>query len=165
MDKPTTVTEYIAELPEDRRVAIQTIRETILGSLDKTLEEGIQYGMVGYYVPHSVYPAGYHCDPKQPLPFASIASQKNHIGLYLFCVYTDPELQAWFIEAWKKSGKKLDRGKSCVRVKDLDGVPLDVLSKLFKRARVKAFIKAYEGNLPPAVKKKRAEAARRKKTP
>ena len=87
--KATTVEQYLAELPEDRRKAIEAVRQVILKNLDKDYEEGIQYGMIGYYVPHRVYPAGYHCDPKQPLPFAGLASQKNYMSLYLMCVYGD----------------------------------------------------------------------------
>ena len=89
--KATTVEQYLAELPEDRRKAIEAVRQVVLKNLDKDYEEGMQYGMIGYYVPHRVYPAGYHCDPKQPLPFAGLASQKNHMALYLMCVYGDSD--------------------------------------------------------------------------
>jgi len=157
MNKPSTVSEYLDQLPQDRRDAIETLRKTILKNIDKPFEEGIQYGMVGYYVPHSVFPQGYHCDPKQPLPFASIASQKNHIGLYLFCVYMDEDLQAWFVDAWKKTGKKLDMGKSCVRAKSLDDIPLDVIAALFKRVKAKAFIAKYQDTLGKTAKKKVAK--------
>ena len=154
MAKPTTVDGYLKGLPADRRAALETLRTTIGKTIDKSLEEGIQYGMIGYYVPHSVYPAGYHCDPKQPLPFASIASQKNHIGLYLFCVYMNDDLQKWFVDAWKKSGKKLDMGKSCVRVKSIEDIPLDVVAALFKNVKAKAFIASYEKSRGAAKKKK-----------
>ena len=157
MAKPTTVAGYLKGLPADRKAAIETIRKAIKKSLDENIEEGIQYGMVGYYVPHSVYPDGYHCDPKQPLPVASVASQKNHIGLYLFCVYTSEELQKWFVDAWKKSGKKLDMGKSCVRVKSVDDIPLDVLEALFKKVKAKAFIATYEKARGATAKKKAAK--------
>ena len=106
--KATTVEEYLAELPEDRRAAIQAVRKVILKNLDKGYEEGMQYGMIGYYVPHKVYPAGYHCDPKQPLPFASLASQKNHMAVYLM---GSQKHQEWFRKDWAKTGKKLDVGK------------------------------------------------------
>ena len=89
--KAKTVKEYLASLPQDRRVAIKSVREVICKNLDKGYEEGMQYGMIGYYVPHKVYPPGYHCDPKQPLPFASLASQKNHMAVYLMCSYGSPE--------------------------------------------------------------------------
>ena len=96
--KASTVSEYLASLPEDRRKALNALRKVIKANLDKGFQEGMQYGMIGYFVPHEVYPAGYHCDPKQPLPFASVASQKNHIGIYLFCLYTDPDAVERFRE-------------------------------------------------------------------
>ncbi|NRA57704.1 MAG: DUF1801 domain-containing protein [Phycisphaerales bacterium] len=142
--KPTTIAAYMKGVPTDRREALEQIRAVVNKNIDKPFEEGMQYGMPSWYVPHSVYPEGYHCDPKQPLPFASIANQKNHIGLYLFCVYQDKAVHDWFVDAWKASGKKLDMGKSCVRVKDLDGVPLDVLAKLFKKVKAKAYIASYD---------------------
>ncbi len=123
------------------------IRKVILENLDKDCREGIQYRMLGYFIPHDVFPAGYHCDSKQPLPYLSLASQKNHMALYLFCVYTSASDEAWFRAAWLKSGKKLDMGKSCVRFKKLEDVPLDVIGKLVKRMSVKKFIAAYEASL------------------
>src|SRR4051812_24463966 len=96
--KATTVEQYLAELPADRRAAIQAVREVIRQNLDADYEEGMQYGMIGYYVPHRVFPAGYHCDPQQPLPFAGIASQKGYMAVYLMCVYGDGDLAAWFRE-------------------------------------------------------------------
>src|SRR5271165_4540072 len=125
----TTVEQYLSGVPEDRRKAIEAVRRVILENLDKDYEEGIQYGMNGYYVPHRVYPAGYHCDPKQPLPFASLASQKNHMSLYLMCVYGDSDLSRWFRQAWADSGKKLDMGKSCVRFKKPEDLALDVIAE------------------------------------
>src|SRR4051812_37152315 len=114
--KATTVGQYLAELPPERRTAIETVRKVMLENLDPVFEEGMQYGMIGYFVPHRVYPAGYHCDPKQPLPFAALASQKNHMSVYLGCVYGSERERA-FREAWAKTGKKLDMGKACVRFK------------------------------------------------
>ena len=142
--KPATVKEYLAALPEDRRDALETVRQTILDALPEGYEEGMQYGMIGYYVPHSLYPAGYHCDPKQPLPFAQLASQKRHMSLYLFCIYTDEALKAWFADAWKKTGKKLDMGKGCVRFRTLDDAPLDVIAEAVSRVPVQDFIASYE---------------------
>ncbi len=104
-EKPATVEEYLAALPEDRRSALQGVRQVILRNLDKDYEEGIQYGMIGYYVPHRVHPAGYHCDPKQPLPFAALASQKNYMSLYLMCVYADSEQANSFREAWRRPAR------------------------------------------------------------
>ena len=103
--KPTTVAQYLAALPADRRRALEAVRKVIRKNLDKGYEEGILYGMIGYYVPHRVYPDGYHCDPTQPLPFASLASQKNHMAVYLMCLYGDEEQESWFRKAWAKSGK------------------------------------------------------------
>ncbi|MFI4881976.1 MAG: DUF1801 domain-containing protein, partial [Phycisphaerales bacterium JB064] len=142
--KAATIEQYMAALPEDRRQAVDAIRAVINKNIDKAFEHGMQYGMPAWYVPHSIYPAGYHCDPKQPLPFASVASQKGHIGIYIFCIYQDEALRDWFIDAWKTSGKRLDMGKSCIRVKKLDDVPLDVLGKLFKKVKAKDFVAAYE---------------------
>src|SRR5690348_860412 len=103
-----SVDEYIEGLATDRQEAIQAIRSAILQNLDPVFKEGIQYGMIGYAVPHEVYPKGYHCDPKLPLYFAGLASQKSHIALYLMCVYMDPELEAFVREAFAQAGKKLD---------------------------------------------------------
>jgi hypothetical protein len=139
-----TVAQYLAELPSDRRAAVEAVRAVILKNLDKDYEEGMQYGMIGYYVPHRIYPAGYHCDPKQPLPFTCLASQKNYLSLYLGCVYGDTPLAKWFHEAWKKTGKKLDMGKSCIRFKKADDLALDVIGEAIRRMPVKALIKYYE---------------------
>src|SRR5579863_10114184 len=129
----TTVADYLASLPEDRRIVISAVRDVIRKNLDPDFEEGMQYGMIGYYVPHRVYPAGYHCDPKQPLPFASLGSQKQYMSVYLMCIYGDEKLRAWFEDAWAKAGKKLDMGKSCVRFKRIDDVALDVIGEAIRR--------------------------------
>src|ERR1051325_8565842 len=122
-----TVQAYLRSLPEDRRAAINAVRDVILANLDTQYEEGMQYGMIGYYVPHRVYPQGYHCDPCQPLPFAALASQKNSMSLYLMSVYcgctgdsSAGKHAAWFREAWAKTGKKLDMGKACIRFKKIE---------------------------------------------
>lgn len=156
-----TVKEYLAGLPEDRREAIRAVRQVILDNLDPAFQEGMQYGMIGYSLPHSVYPAGYHCDPKQPLPFAGLASQKNHMSVYLFCVYSDPEDVERFAKAWKQTGKKLDMGKSCVRFKKLEDVALDVIGDTIRRATAKRFVESYERSLEqwgPKARKARKEA-------
>jgi hypothetical protein len=145
--KATTVEQYLAELPEDRRKAIEAVRQVVLKNLDKDYEEGMQYGMIGYYVPHRVYPAGYHCDPKQPLPFASLASQKNHMALYLMCVYGESDHSNWFREAWAKTGKKLDMGKSCLRFKKVEDLALDVIGETIKRVPAKKYIAHCEASL------------------
>ena len=144
---PTTVQAYLDSLPEDRRHALQELRRVISKNIHKDFEEGIQYGMLGWYLPHSKYPWGYHCDPKQPLPFASLASQKKHIGIYLFCIYLDEESKEAFAEEWRASGKRLDMGKGCVRVRSLEEVPLDVLGRAIKRITAKRFVEAYESGL------------------
>ena len=141
--KPTTVAEYLEQLPPDRRAAIDAVRKVIRENLDKDYEEGIQYGMLGYYVPHRVFPDGYHCDPKQPLPFMSVASTKGHIGLHMFCIYGDAGLQEWFRDAWKKAGKKLDMGAACVRVKKLEDIALDVVGEAVRRLPTAKFIGHY----------------------
>ncbi len=161
--KATTVRAYLAELSEDRRVALQTVRETILKNLPKGYEEGMQYGMIGYYVPHSLYPAGYHCDPKQPLPFAGLASQKNYMSLYLMCVYGNREHEAWFRQAWEKTGKKLDMGKSCVRFKKVEDISLKVVGQAIKRVPVKKFVEFYETATKTAGRKRHAGQPRRRK--
>jgi hypothetical protein len=142
--KATTVAQYLAELPAERRSAIERVRTVILQNLDPVFEEGMQYGMIGYYVPHRVYPAGYHCDPRQPLPFVALASQKNYMSVYLGCVYSHPENARWFRAAWAKTGKKLDLGKSCLRFKQLDDLALDVIGEVIRRTPARAFIKYYE---------------------
>jgi hypothetical protein len=149
--KAPTVSDYLASLPPDRRIAIEAVRKVILTNLDRDYEEGMQYGMIGYYVPHRVYPAGYHADPKNGLPFAALASQKNHMSVYLMGLYcgcvdgvSDNRLMQWFREAWAKSGKKLNMGKACIRFKKLDDLALDVLGEAIRRLPAKTYIEVYE---------------------
>lgn len=142
--KAKTVAEYLKSLPADRRAAIETVRKVFLKNLSKGFEEGMQYGMIGYYVPHSIFPAGYHCNPKEPLPFGGIASQKNHMSMYMMCIYADPEHQDWFVNAWKATGKKLDMGKGCIRFKKIEDVPLDVVGEAVRRIPLKRFLEFYE---------------------
>ncbi len=153
-----TVNAYLEELPVDRREAIQTLRQIVLDNLDERVVETMASGMIGYCVPHSVYPAGYHCNPKQPLPFMNIASQKNHMALYMFCLYTDADDLAWFEKAWAKTGKKLDMGKSCLRFKKLDDLALNVIGQMVKKMTVDKFINSYESalNAPRPTRKKTA---------
>jgi hypothetical protein len=147
--KARTVAEYLASLPSDRREAIAAVRKVILANLDADYEEGMQYGMIGYYVPHRVFPHGYHCDPKQPLPFAGLASQKNHMAVYLMGVYADGEdsESQWFRKAWAKTGKKLDMGRCCVRFKKLENVALDVVGESIRRLPAKKYIGTYVQSL------------------
>jgi len=142
--KATTVTEYLGELPEDRRAAVNKVRQVIRKNLPKGMAEGMQYGMIGYYVPHKIYPAGYHCDPKQPLPYAGLASQKGYISLYLCTLYQNPELEEWFKAKFAESGKKLDMGKGCVRFKTLEDLPLDVVGEAVGRMTVDEVVANYE---------------------
>ena len=160
--KPTTVAEYLKGLPEDRRKALEAVRRAIRKNLPKGYAEGIQYGMIGYFVPHSVYPDGYHCDPSQPLPFASIASQKNHMSIYLMCIYGDEKHKAWFEKAWKATGNKLDMGKACVRFKKIEDVPLEVLGEAIARVPVRKYIEHYESVVKPAGKRASKKVAKKK---
>lgn len=143
-----TPNEYLKEIPEDRVEAFNKLRETILKNIPKGFEECMCYGMIGYVVPHSIYPNGYHCDPKIPLPFANLASQKNSINFYHMGIYGSPELLAWFQEEYKKQCKsKLDMGKSCIRFKKMDDIPFDLIGKLMKKISVEEWINLYESNL------------------
>lgn len=139
-----TVQSYLAGLPEDRRAALEAVRRVILKNLDKGYEEGMQYGMIGYFVPHRVYPAGYHCDPKQPLPYAGLASQKNYMSLYLGSIYGSWEQEERFRAAWAESGKKLDRGKVCIRFKKLEDLPLEVIGRAIRESPAASYIAQYE---------------------
>jgi hypothetical protein len=159
--KAATVKEYLAELPDDRRKAVEAVRKVIRKNLGKGYKEGMQYGMIGYFVPHNVYPPGYHCDPKQPLPFAGIASQKNHIGIYLMCIYSDESHQKWFRQTWAKTGKKLDMGKACIRFKKIEDVPLDVIGEAVARVPVEAYIEHYEANVKRTGKRSTRKTAKK----
>jgi len=152
-----TVEEYLAELPPDRREVIAAVRAVILANLDPAYQEKMAYGMIGYSIPHSVYPAGYHCNPKDPLPFAGLASQKNNMAVYLMSLYirADGADTAWFESEWAKSGKKLDKGKSCIRFKKLTDLDLNVLAQAIKRVPAKLYIEYYEARLASAKKPKR----------
>jgi Domain of unknown function (DU1801) len=157
--KATTVKAYLRSLPADRRAAISAVRDVILENLDASYEEGMQYGVIGYYVPHSVYPKGYHCDPKQPLPFAALASQKNYMSLYLMSVYCGGvddsqgnQHARWFHEAWARTGKKLDMGKSCIRFKKIEDLPLDLIAEAIRRVPASRYIEFCEASLSQAPK-------------
>lgn len=166
--KATTVEAYLKELPEDRRKAIEALRKVFKKNLGKGYEEGMQYGMIGYFVPHSVYPDGYHCDPKQPLPFAGLASQKNHMSLYMMCIYGIDEHRGRFVEGWQAAAaegraRKLDMGKSCIRFKKLEDVPLDVVGEAVRRVPVKAYIEHYESVIKQSGTRKSAARKAAKK--
>ncbi|MEN9548349.1 MAG: hypothetical protein RIR12_940 [Bacteroidota bacterium] len=153
--KETTVDGYIATLPEDRKAAVEKLRKVIKKNLPKGFKEGMGYGMMGWSVPHSIYPAGYHCNPKDPLPFMGLASQKNSINLYHMGVYADPQLLQWFQAAHAKaSPKKLDMGKSCVRYKKPADIPFDLIGELASKITVEKWIEMYETNYKNNLKKK-----------
>ena len=143
----TSVTEYLAALPAGRQAAVRAVRAVIRKNLPKGFAEQMQYGMIGYVVPHKLYPAGYHCKPEEPLPFAGLASQKSYMSLYLMTVYFSPTLLAWLKEQFALKGKKLDMGKSCLRFKKLEDLPLDVIGELIARVPVADYIRHYESNL------------------
>tara|TARA_R110002072_G_scaffold7503_2_gene40580 strand:- start:329757 stop:330215 length:459 start_codon:yes stop_codon:yes gene_type:complete len=140
-----TVEEYIDQIPEDRKAPIKKLRQTIKENLPKGFEEGILYKMIGYYVPHSLYPDGYHCDPQTPLPFINVASQKNFVALYHSGIYAKKELLDWFVAEYPKHCKyKLDMGKSCVRFKKMDDIPYDLIAELATKMTAEDWIDIYE---------------------
>ncbi len=149
--KATSPEDYIKQVPEERQDALKKLRKVINDNLPKGFEEGIQYGMIGYYVPHSVYPDGYHCDPKTPLPFMSFASQKNSVNLYHSGIYAIPKIHDWFVNEYPKhNSRKLDMGKSCIRFKKVDEIPFDLIADLCKKLTPEEWIDVYE----TALKKK-----------
>ena len=141
--KATTVKEYLASLPEDRRKGIEVVRKVILKNLDKHYEESMLWGMIGYAVPHRVWPTGYHCDPSKPLMMAALSSQKNNLSVYLMSVYSDKAERAWFQKAWAKTGKKLNMGGSCIRFTKVDDAALDVIGEAIRRTPAKAYVENY----------------------
>jgi len=151
--KATTVEQYLASLPDDRRAALEAVRKVILANLDRGPDgksgfiELMQYGMPGYSVPHSIFPAGYHCDPHQALPYAAFASQKGYMSIYLMCIYGHGEADSWFRKEWAKTGKKLDMGKACIRFKKIDDLALDVIGAIIKRVTLKKYVDFYTKSL------------------
>lgn len=152
---PDEVSEYLQALNTSRAEMLVALRDEISRNIDPRFGEGIQYGMPSWFVPHSIYPAGYHCAPKEPVPFIALASQKNHVGLYLFCIYCDAEEQQRFVDEWKKTGLRLDMGKACIRVRRMDEIPFDVIGRAVKRISVEKFLTAYETAIPASRKKRR----------
>lgn len=153
--KAKTVSEYLKELAPERRKTISTLRKVIKQNLPTGFKEGMQYGMIGYFVPHRLYPAGYHCNPEEPLPYICLASQKNHCSLYLYAQYSSNEENQWFQNAWKDAGKKMDMGKSCVRFKNAEDVPLDVIAEAVGRLSVQEYVNIYESALKPKASNRR----------
>jgi Domain of unknown function (DU1801) len=143
----TTPAQYISELPEDRRVAMEKLRKVVSDNIPSGFKEVIEYGMLSYCVPHEIYPNGYHCNPKDPLPFFAMASQKNSINIYHMMVYADKELHDWFVEEFPKHSKaRLDMGKSCIRFKKLEDIPYALLGELLTKVTVEQWIERYESN-------------------
>ncbi|WP_055443901.1 DUF1801 domain-containing protein [Lacinutrix himadriensis] len=143
--KADTPEAYINQVPEERQAVLKKLRKTIKENLPKGFQEVITYGMIGYVVPHSIYPEGYHCDPKTPLPFMSFASQKNSINLYHSGIYAKPELHDWFVAQYPKHCKrKLDMGKSCIRFKKIEEIPFDLIAELCTKLTVEDWIAIYE---------------------
>lgn len=159
--KETTVAGYLASLPEDRRIALEAVRKVILANLDPAYEEGMSYGHIGYYVPHRVYPAGYHCDPSLPLPYVALASQKNHMAVYMMCIYGHQEHAQWFQTEWARTGKKLDMGKSCIRFKKVENLALDVIGESIRRTPVKKYLAFVEASLGATRSRAQRPAAKR----
>lgn len=143
-----SVDDYISQVPEDRKETLTKLRKVINSNIPKGFEEGIQYGMIGYYVPHSLYPSGYHCSPDIPLPFMSFASQKNSINLYHMGIYSIKELHDWFVVEYPKySKRKLDMGKSCIRFKKPEDIPYELIGELASKITVDKWIAIYEKSL------------------
>ena len=143
-----TVAEYISKLPEDRKDAVSKLRNTVQKNIPKGFKECINYKTIGYVVPHSIYPAGYHCDTKLPLPFINIAAQKNYIALYHSGIYADPKLSEWFVGEYPKYVKtKLDMGKSCIRFKKVENIPYKLIGELCQKMTVQDWISLYEKNI------------------
>lgn len=147
--KASNVEAYLKEIPEDKRPAMLALRKTITKNLPSGFKEIMQYGMIGYVVPHSLYPNGYHTDPKEPLPFICLAAQKNHIAVYHMGIYSDPALLQWFQEAYAKQSKtKLDMGKSCIRFKNPKQIPVDLIGELASKMSPQTWIDLYEKSKP-----------------
>lgn len=146
--KAEIVEDYLEQIPDERKPYFNQLRETVLANLPEGFDEQMSYGMIGYVVPFSLYPDGYHCNPKLPLPFASIASQKNFIALYHMGIYANPELMEWFVNEYPKHCKrKLDMGKSCIRFKKMEEIPFDLISELMQKMSVADWVSLYEENI------------------
>lgn len=151
MTRPESLQAYLDALPAPRREILQTVRQVINDNLPAGYQKGMQYGMPAWFVPHSLYPSGYHANPKEPLPLASIASQKHYVSLYLMGLYCgcgqdtgDSVDVQWFRQAWQDAGFKLNMGKSCVRFRHLKDVPLDVVAEAIRRLPAQDYIQRYE---------------------
>ena len=154
-----TVKEILINVPADRAEAFNKLHDVIVKNLPKGFEAGISYGGLGYVIPHTLYPAGYHCKPIEPLPFAGLASQKDSINFYHMGIYADPDLMEWFVTEYPKHTKqKLDMGKSCVRFKKMDDIPYKLIGELMKKMSAKEWIAKYEALYKPKPKPTKAKA-------
>jgi uncharacterized protein YdhG (YjbR/CyaY superfamily) len=146
--KALTPSEYMTQLPEDRKDVVQKLRQTILDHIDSKFQECMNYGMLGYVVPFTIYPDGYHCNPKLPLPFMNLASQKNYIAVYHSGMYAKKEIYDWFVAEYPKyCTTKLDMGKSCVRFKKMDDIPYTLIGQLAAKMSVDEWITLYESQI------------------
>jgi uncharacterized protein YdhG (YjbR/CyaY superfamily) len=143
--KTLTVNQYLSQLPEDRKTAIEKLRKAIKDNLPIGFQEEMSYGMIGYVVPHSIYPNGYHCNPKLPLPFINLASQKSFIALYHMGIYANKNLLDWFLAEYPKHVKtKIDMGKSCIRFKKMEDIPFEFIGELVTKMSVEDWVLTYE---------------------
>ena len=143
-----TIQEYIAAVPEDKAAFFERLRGKIMENLPAGFEEVMNYGMIGYVVPHSLYPAGYHCNPKDPLPFMGLASQKLSITFYHMGLYADEELTDWFVREYSKTARhKIDMGKSCIRFKYYEEIPFELIGELVKKISTESWIRIYDSRL------------------
>lgn len=144
----STVSDYLNEIPENRKAIMHQLRDVIANNLPKGFEEGMSYGMIAYVVPLTVYPAGYHCNPQQPLPFLNLACQKNFVAVYHMGLFADNNLMSWFLNEYLMvNNTKLDMGKSCIRFKNIDTIPLELIGNLAAKLSVEQWIKLYERSI------------------
>lgn len=149
-----TINEYLDALPEDRRAELEKVRKVFKKNMPKGIEEGFCYGAIGYFVPHKIYPPGYHTDPQMPLPFGLLAVRKNFLTLSINSIYYDDGSRQWFEKAFADAGKKLDMGVSCIHFKKADDLPLDVIADAVSRMSIDDFVKRYEAAIPESKRKK-----------
>jgi len=137
--------DYISQIPEERQEVVKKLCKVIRDNLPEGFEEGLNYNMIGFYVPHSLYPDGYHCNPELPLPFVNIASKKNFIAIYHMGMYAKKEILEWFSDEYPKHCRyKLDIGKSCIRFKKIHDIPFKLIGQLMKKMTAKQWIETYE---------------------
>lgn len=170
--KATSVTQYLAELPADRRAAIEEVRRVVKQHVDASVEEGMQYGMISFHIPHRIFPDGYHCDPKQPVPYVALASQKNYMAIYMMFAYVGSGVDAWIRKEYAKAGRRLDMGKCCLRFRTLDDLDLEVVAEAIRRLPATTHLENYVTQVGPGgwkkakakspVKKKKAPPAKKK---